>query len=191
MAGRPQWNFASIGLTNSVQPYWRFATQAMQMTPMVSCNHGFPNAPVVSFEFAFIVGPLAFLHLVDVLESALKGCGKRSAPKCDWQSQGQGVGREARGGDERGQAIAAGIEPQHRSTDGFARNADALSLAHHTPSTCWSDRQSEPEPGNRPHLQHRLAWLLVYHIFRLCIAWADPGRFSGYREKCGETAYFA
>jgi hypothetical protein len=31
----------------------------------------------------------------------------------------------------------AGLIPQHRTTDGFARNADALSLAHHTPST-WS-----------------------------------------------------
>src|SRR5882724_9098846 len=86
----------------------------MQMTPMVSCNHGFPNAPVASFEFAFIVGPLAFLHLVDGLESALKGCGNGSAPKCDWQSQGQGVGREARGGNERARRLRRELS---RSTD--------------------------------------------------------------------------
>jgi hypothetical protein len=36
MALRPQWYLASMGLTNSVHPYCRFATQAMQMTPMMS-----------------------------------------------------------------------------------------------------------------------------------------------------------
>src|ERR1700716_768320 len=44
-----------------------------------------------------------------------------------------------------------------RTTDGFVRNADALSLAQHTPST-WSDRQTEPASGIAPPLQHRLEW---------------------------------
>src|SRR6185503_14270803 len=36
MAGRPQWNFASIGSTKYVQPYCRFAIITMQMTPATS-----------------------------------------------------------------------------------------------------------------------------------------------------------
>src|SRR3954463_15903915 len=60
IAGRPQWYFSSIGLTNSVQPYWRFATQAIQMTPRVNCSHGFPNAPRLPFEFAFMVRSPSF-----------------------------------------------------------------------------------------------------------------------------------
>src|SRR6267143_470283 len=36
---RPQWNLASIGFTNSVQPYCRFAIMAMQMMPITSCTH--------------------------------------------------------------------------------------------------------------------------------------------------------
>src|SRR5580698_10581614 len=39
MAARPQWNFASIGSTNSVQPYCRLAIIAMQTMPIASCNH--------------------------------------------------------------------------------------------------------------------------------------------------------
>ena len=50
MAARPQWNLASIGLTNSVQPYCKLATQAMQMMPMISCTHGFPNGDVLACE---------------------------------------------------------------------------------------------------------------------------------------------
>src|SRR5580692_38671 len=36
IAARPQWYFASIGSTNSVQPYCRFATIAMQTMPIAS-----------------------------------------------------------------------------------------------------------------------------------------------------------
>ena len=36
IAARPQWYFASIGSTNSVQPYCRFAIIAMQTMPMTS-----------------------------------------------------------------------------------------------------------------------------------------------------------
>src|SRR5579864_6923318 len=43
MAARPQWYFASIGLTNKFQPYCRLATAAMQITPMRSCTQGFAN----------------------------------------------------------------------------------------------------------------------------------------------------
>src|SRR5580658_10984011 len=38
IAGRPQWNLASIGSTNSVQPYCRFAIIAMQTMPIASCS---------------------------------------------------------------------------------------------------------------------------------------------------------
>src|SRR5580704_774678 len=38
IAARPQWNFASIGSTNSVQPYCRFAIIAMQTMPIASCS---------------------------------------------------------------------------------------------------------------------------------------------------------
>src|ERR1700757_3704985 len=37
IAALPQWYFASIGSTNSVQPYCRFAIIAMQTTPIASC----------------------------------------------------------------------------------------------------------------------------------------------------------
>jgi hypothetical protein len=48
-------------LTNKVQPYCRFATAAMQMTPMVSCTHGFANTEFPDgryFAFAFMYFPL-------------------------------------------------------------------------------------------------------------------------------------
>src|SRR5580704_5316739 len=38
IAARPQWNLASIGSTNSVQPYCRFAIIAMQTMPIASCS---------------------------------------------------------------------------------------------------------------------------------------------------------
>src|SRR3954465_7505292 len=41
IAARPQWNFASSGPTNSVQPYCRFAIITMQTTPMASCTQRF------------------------------------------------------------------------------------------------------------------------------------------------------
>src|SRR3981189_3242616 len=42
IAARPQWFFASIGSTNSVQPYWRFAIIAMQTMPMTSWSQRKP-----------------------------------------------------------------------------------------------------------------------------------------------------
>src|ERR1700678_3993751 len=60
IAALPQWYLASIGVTNSVQPYWRFATQAMQMTPMVNCVQGFDNTERVGLpglEFVFTSPP--------------------------------------------------------------------------------------------------------------------------------------
>ncbi|GAC1306340.1 MAG: hypothetical protein NVSMB10_11000 [Steroidobacteraceae bacterium] len=55
-----------MGLTNSVQPYWRLATLAMQMTPIMSWTHGFPSPepvvagiePDVRIEVAFMQFPL-------------------------------------------------------------------------------------------------------------------------------------
>src|SRR5271165_447295 len=48
-----------MGLTNSVHPYCKFATQAIQMTPMISCTHGFASADVDvdvgEFGFALII----------------------------------------------------------------------------------------------------------------------------------------
>src|SRR4051794_10381354 len=41
IAARPQWNFASSGPTNSVQPYCRFAIMTMQTTPTASCTQRF------------------------------------------------------------------------------------------------------------------------------------------------------
>src|ERR1700733_3644468 len=38
IAARPQWYFASIGSTNSVQPYCRLAIIAMQTIPIASCS---------------------------------------------------------------------------------------------------------------------------------------------------------
>src|SRR5580658_2928 len=43
IASRPQWYFASMGLTNSVQPYCKFATDAIQMMPITSCTHELLN----------------------------------------------------------------------------------------------------------------------------------------------------
>src|SRR3954468_21992162 len=45
MAARPQWNFASIGLTKSVHPYCRLAIIVMQMMPNSSCHQRPANAP--------------------------------------------------------------------------------------------------------------------------------------------------
>src|SRR5258708_3856989 len=42
IAARPQSYFASIGSTNSVQPYWRFAIIAMQTMPMTSWSQRKP-----------------------------------------------------------------------------------------------------------------------------------------------------
>src|ERR1700720_1673344 len=38
IAARPQWYLASIGKTNSVQPYWRLAIITMQAMPKASCH---------------------------------------------------------------------------------------------------------------------------------------------------------
>src|SRR5262245_45735132 len=46
MATRPQWCLASIGPTNSVQPYCRLAIIAMQRMPMASWSHGWANGPL-------------------------------------------------------------------------------------------------------------------------------------------------
>src|SRR5215471_8238946 len=48
MVGRPQWNRASIGLTNRVQPYCRFAIIVMQTMPRTSMTQRTvgPVAPV-------------------------------------------------------------------------------------------------------------------------------------------------
>src|ERR1700678_4495801 len=73
IAALPQWYLASIGVTNSVHPYWRFATQAMQMTPMVNCVQGFANTERVglpALEFVFTSSPL---HFRSVLSSYAVG----------------------------------------------------------------------------------------------------------------------
>src|SRR5277367_3460314 len=74
MAARPQWYLESIGSTNSVHPYCRFATQAMQMTPMISCTHGFASGDVDEelFKFALII----------VLLIALSGLGNSTQGFC-------------------------------------------------------------------------------------------------------------
>src|ERR1700689_4212010 len=53
MAARPQWCLASMGWTNSGHPYCKFATLAIQMTPMINCTHGFASAGVDLGEFKF------------------------------------------------------------------------------------------------------------------------------------------
>src|SRR5438477_6557257 len=62
IAARPQWYLASIGSTNSVQPYCRLAIITMQAMPNTSCsqrNAGFgATAP---FECADISDPYVFL----------------------------------------------------------------------------------------------------------------------------------
>src|ERR1700679_2009907 len=42
-----------MGSTNSVHPYCKLATQAMQTTPMTSCTHGFASADAEEGEFTF------------------------------------------------------------------------------------------------------------------------------------------
>src|SRR6478735_805004 len=42
IAARPQWFFASIGSTKSVQPYCRFAIIAIQTMPIASCSQRKP-----------------------------------------------------------------------------------------------------------------------------------------------------
>src|SRR3989454_11150879 len=39
MAAFPQWNLLSIGLTKSVQPYWRLAIATIPTMPSTSCTH--------------------------------------------------------------------------------------------------------------------------------------------------------
>src|ERR1700679_1066268 len=63
MALRPQWYLASMGLTNSVQPYCKLATLAMQMTPRMSWTHGFARAEGADwFELAFMLFSRASLR---------------------------------------------------------------------------------------------------------------------------------
>src|ERR1700733_5909310 len=58
MAALPQRYLSSIGLTNSVQPYCRFATAAMQMMPSTSWIHGLPNSEALSeCESVIIAAP--------------------------------------------------------------------------------------------------------------------------------------
>src|SRR6201999_3846024 len=76
IAGRPQWYLASIGLTNRVQPYCMLATQAMQMTPMMSCAQGFTSAAAVGeveSVFVFIASLSLVYHIyLDFFLSAMK-----------------------------------------------------------------------------------------------------------------------
>src|SRR5262249_22676398 len=44
IAVRPQWNFASIGVTNRVQPYCRLAIITMATMPAGSCSHRLASA---------------------------------------------------------------------------------------------------------------------------------------------------
>src|SRR6516164_8703995 len=62
MAARPQWYLASIGSTNSVQPYCRFAIIAMQAMPIASCSQrkelpSGARAVAVASVVAFIFPP--------------------------------------------------------------------------------------------------------------------------------------
>src|ERR1700722_16485960 len=60
-----------MGLTNRVHPYWRLATQAMQMTPMVSCTQGFASGELltcIELGSVFMSFPL-ILDLIDATNS--------------------------------------------------------------------------------------------------------------------------
>src|SRR5205085_957634 len=48
IAARPQWYLASIGLTNSVHPYCRFAIIVMQTMPKISCHQRPARTPFAS-----------------------------------------------------------------------------------------------------------------------------------------------
>src|SRR5580704_927137 len=66
IAARPQWNLASIGSTNSVQPYCRFAIIAMQTTPIASCiqrKYGASAAAVGCVAVVVMVPPEGTLLL--------------------------------------------------------------------------------------------------------------------------------
>src|SRR5207237_8735891 len=55
IAARPQWYFASIGSTNRVQPYCRFAIIAMQGIPIASCSQREALASTVGSAAAWVV----------------------------------------------------------------------------------------------------------------------------------------
>src|SRR5450755_4464206 len=55
IAARPQWNLASIGSTNRVQPYCRFAIIAMQTMPIASCTQRNPLDVMLDGEAAFVL----------------------------------------------------------------------------------------------------------------------------------------
>src|ERR1700733_10887610 len=68
IAARPQWYFASIGSTNSVQPYCRFAIIAMQTTPIASCiqrKYGASAGAVGCVVVAVMIPPEGTLLLND------------------------------------------------------------------------------------------------------------------------------
>src|ERR1700676_1405567 len=62
IAARPQWNFASIGLTNNVQPYCRLAIMAMQSTPTSNCIQRLASSPLADTSFMSDISyPLFFI----------------------------------------------------------------------------------------------------------------------------------
>jgi hypothetical protein len=89
MAARPQWYFASMGFTNKVQPYCRFATAAMQMTPITSWIHGLASGDfvvVTEAGFALMIFPLDFLVAQTCLGDAERraiGCTRFAARYCE------------------------------------------------------------------------------------------------------------
>src|SRR5437763_8396285 len=69
IAARPQWWAASIGSTNSVQPYCRLAIIAMQTMPMASWNQRKPvrrGAAVTAPSVLEIINNLPSACLVDI-----------------------------------------------------------------------------------------------------------------------------
>src|SRR3979411_3349696 len=63
IAARPHWYLASIGKTNSVQPYCKLAIITMQAVPIPNCSHRNPDAravPVVAVLDMFL--PLVWYY---------------------------------------------------------------------------------------------------------------------------------
>jgi hypothetical protein len=167
-------------LTNSVQPYWRFATQAMQMTPMINCVHGFASsdrAGVTGLEFVFISSPSSpaltgrfaprpTQHLTD--------CDRKTS-RCQLGAGGGAVLGGATGPTLRGVMACAGIRVA-RSTRGLQSHPDegsrkiptrAHSLTYMPPN--WPGSWSRwPPPTQYSRHSTFDVWYIIYIEFFSC-----------------------
>src|SRR5260221_7700442 len=81
IAARPQWNFASIGSTNRVQPYCRLAIMAMQTMPMASCIQRKPldvgSACAAAVVPETMIPPTALLGSVTQCRKVVTDCRRK------------------------------------------------------------------------------------------------------------------